>query len=376
MLWSSQPFLSDTLKWEAQHPEISFALRGISDEEMEMYETRFWEFPLDLPDWQRWLDESRELVALNRIKPHEIKKPRLDVKVRKWQQIHQLSVRLQQSDGPSFWVDWCGGKGHLLRSLVNGTNLEGVVIERDAELCASGLQLSRNSTLDKRMHFHCTDVVCDEVPRRYFNNAGVMALHACGQLTDMAITAGLNGGADTFVLVPCCYHKQPNDWHPVSSLGKELDVVLDKHALRLPSMLEQHLRPRRRDLRYRQLAYRIGFRTLYERCGASQPHLPSLPRRFFYLDFQEFCTAVSSRLEILLPPAADFKIAIATGWVKSRVARRLGLVHTPFRRALELWVNMDRALYLEAKGYDCQIVEFCEPSVTPRNMVIEATRTS
>jgi hypothetical protein len=50
------------------------------------------------------------------------------------------------------------------------------------------------------------------------------------------------------------------------------------------------------------------------------------------------------------------------------------LVRGLFRRPLELWLVLDRALYLEENGYAVQVGEFCDSQLTPRNLMVLAQR--
>jgi hypothetical protein len=39
---------------------------------------------------------------------------------------------------------------------------------------------------------------------------------------------------------------------------------------------------------------------------------------------------------------------------------------------IELWLVLDRVLYLEQFGYRVTLSEFCEKQITPRNILIQA----
>jgi hypothetical protein len=43
-----------------------------------------------------------------------------------------------------------------------------------------------------------------------------------------------------------------------------------------------------------------------------------------------------------------------------------------FRRAIEVWLVLDRALYLQQQGYHVSVTTFCEKQLTPRNILILA----
>ncbi len=54
--------------------------------------------------------------------------------------------------------------------------------------------------------------------------------------------------------------------------------------------------------------------------------------------------------------------------------RNLELLRALFRRPLETWLLLDRALYLEEQGYRVTLGTFCEPTLTPRNALLLAHR--
>jgi hypothetical protein len=45
-----------------------------------------------------------------------------------------------------------------------------------------------------------------------------------------------------------------------------------------------------------------------------------------------------------------------------------------FRRALECWLVLDKALFLEEQGYRCEISQFCSTDISPRNLLIQAIK--
>ena len=53
---------------------------------------------------------------------------------------------------------------------------------------------------------------------------------------------------------------------------------------------------------------------------------------------------------------------------------KLSLVQQVFRRPLEIWLALDRAIYLQEQGYEASIEEFCERSITPRNLLIHGVK--
>jgi hypothetical protein len=54
--------------------------------------------------------------------------------------------------------------------------------------------------------------------------------------------------------------------------------------------------------------------------------------------------------------------------------RNLELLRGLFRRPLELWLVLDRALFLQEQGYGVRLGTFCETPLTPRNLLILGER--
>ena len=54
--------------------------------------------------------------------------------------------------------------------------------------------------------------------------------------------------------------------------------------------------------------------------------------------------------------------------------RNLELLRGLFRRPLELWLVLDRALYLEEQGFQVTLGTFCATQLSPRNLLLLAER--
>ena len=75
--------------------------------------------------------------------------------------------------------------------------------------------------------------------------------------------------------------------------------------------------------------------------------------------------------EMTLAQVAHFEQA---GAARLPVVARMELVRHLFRRPLEIWLALDRALFLEEQGYQVELGTFCDKPMTPRNLLIRAVR--
>jgi hypothetical protein len=75
-----------------------------------------------------------------------------------------------------------------------------------------------------------------------------------------------------------------------------------------------------------------------------------------------------------LPEARHLETIEAAGWQRQREVMRLSIPRHACRRALELWLVLDLAEYLEACGYAPSLTTFCDRQLTPRNLLLTARR--
>lgn len=90
--------------------------------------------------------------------------------------------------------------------------------------------------------------------------------------------------------------------------------------------------------------------------------------------FTDFCHWAAERKQLVLQGPIDFEALEQAGRQRHLQIRQLELVCQLFRRPLELWLVLDRVLFLEEQGYQVSLHEFCARNLTPRNLLIQAQR--
>ncbi len=83
---------------------------------------------------------------------------------------------------------------------------------------------------------------------------------------------------------------------------------------------------------------------------------------------------MAAQKQLTLPNGLEYSRYLADAEQRYLQVQRMELVRHLFRRPLELWLVFDRALYLQQKGYQVAVNEFCDYQLTPRNILIQATR--
>jgi hypothetical protein len=372
-LWRPRPFTHRQLPWEAEHPALSQWLRQRSLADAETAHNQ----PHDLPAPAPFPQLAAQALALSAVDnlptvPLEPARPRLNVDVpgRKWQQIEAFGAALSFAATPTHWLDWCAGKGHLGRRLLH-TGQQLTCLEYDPALIAAGQALSDHHGLP--VTHRLQDVMAD-VPLSAEHTP--VALHACGDLHVRLLQAASAAGCKQLALAPCCYNRISADrYQALSGLGRAsaLQLSIDDLGLPLSETVTAGARVRRQ--RDSSMARRLGFDRLQRELRGCDDYLPtpSLPSAWLDKPFADYCRELAT-LKGLSTGAQDWAALEAHGWQRLAEVRNLELLRGLFRRPLELWLVLDRALFLSENRYRVEVGSFCEPALTPRNLMVLAER--
>ena len=377
-LWREKPFVQRTLAWEAAHPALAGWLRGRSLEQAEAlhnHPEQLLDAPAPFPELAA---RAAELAAVGPLPAAALASLpasfSVDVPGRKWQQIDAFAASLDFRQPVHHWLDWCAGKGHLGRRLAHaGTPL--TCLEYDAALVADGQRLSRRLALDAR-HLE-QDVLAASAEGRLHAAHTPVALHACGALHMRLLQLASRGGCRQLAVAPCCYNRiDAERYAPLSQLAQASPLLLGRDDLGLPLQETVTAGSRVRRQRDHSMARRLAFDCLQRELRGVDAYLPtpSLPPAWLHKPFADWCRDLAALKGLPAPAARDWTALEARGWQRLAEVRNLELLRGLFRRPLEVWLLLDRALYLEEQGYAVRLGTFCAYRLTPRNLLLLAER--
>ncbi|WP_395599531.1 methyltransferase [Pseudomonas sp. A1437] len=377
-LWKPRPFTHLQLPWEASYPELASWLRGRSLQDAENAHNH----PANLADapepFASLAALSAELSAVGELPGHalEAASQRLNVDVpgRKWQQIEAFGSRLSFASQPTHWLDWCSGKGHLGRRLLS-TGQQLTCVEYDPALVASGHALSQRHQLNAQ-HVE-QDVLAADASAVLNARHTPVALHACGDLHVRLMQLASAAGCRQMAIAPCCYNRINRTEYQALSLaasGSLLRLSLEDLALPMSETVTAGARVRRQ--RDTSMARRLAFDLLQRQLSGIDQYLPtpSLPSAWLEKTFADYCLDLAALKELSTIGSQDWPALEAAGWQRLAEVRNLELLRGLFRRPLELWLNLDRALFLAELGYVVRLGTFCDAPLTPRNLLLLAER--
>ncbi|MDM7856750.1 methyltransferase [Thiopseudomonas acetoxidans] len=378
-VWRAQPFMQRTLAWEKGFPELAHWLRRRSLAEAERDHLHPEQLAAPAP-FQQWVNELAGLTALDSLpltsEKTIPKQMHQGIPGRKWQQIEAFAQCLNFSQPPQHWLDWCAGKGYLGRYLAYPTTQLSIV-EQNETLCAEAQRL--NELHNIAGYLHPCDALSAAAKPALAQTDSWVALHACGDLHTHLLRQVQQHNVQRIAVAPCCYNRiNTENYQPLSRIGQAARLQLTRTDLALPLQSTVTAGARDKRLRDQAMAWRLAFDELQRQWRGVDEYLPihSVASRWIQQNFAHWCAQVAQLKGLTVPSAVAWAKAEQRGWQRLAQVRNLELVQCLYRRALELWLLLDLALYLQEQGFSVKLGQFCVPELTPRNGLIIAERSA
>ena len=371
--WQVSPFRCDQLPW--QDPLFLALLAEVDDTRLQQIDSS------EMQQRQYFADVLPLLFAI----PEQVNKAanKEVAAVPFWLEVGIGGRKLQQIDALcQFWpetrlpvLEWCAGKGHLGRILAHRYAVTVTSVEWQEGLCEAGAALAEKFNISQR--FICADVLADGSNTPLQASQHVVALHACGQLHISLLQQAVAAGCQQLQLVPCCYHLIPTEtYQPLSDAGIQQNLQLSKDDLKLIVQGQVTGGHRIEKLRTTEVLWRLAYDEIRRDLTGDTAYRPlsSVSKQCFSQDFITFARWAATQHQLTLPAVLEEKEYMQRAKARLHVVQRIELVRHLFRRPLELWLALDKALYLQQHGYKVELTTFCDYQITPRNLLLQASR--
>ena len=369
-LWRPAPFHEPRPAWCQHLPELAAEYLALDDASVEYLGS---DNQALIERLARHVPALADLHTLIDLPPGSVAQAQVPERLlahipgRKQAQILAFGAAMQTPRHPL--LEWCAGKGHLGRLIAHRHALPVTSLEIDAGLVADGIALARRAGTDQ--DFVRADAL-DAGTALHLHGRHVVALHACGDLHLSLLRGVVDHGAPVIDLVPCCYYRIATPRHRPLNDDAGLDLSREELHLAVTETVTAGTRQRR--IRDTAQAWKLAFLEWRGQvCTGRKQGFKPIPAAWMNDGFAAWLRRLCLR-EGLSVPVAGFETFEQIGWQRLAAARRLELVRLAFRRALEIWLVLDRALYLRRAGFAVKVGEFCQRSLTPRNLMIQACR--
>lgn len=374
--WQIGSFQSRDFPWQPLYPDLIDQLLSLNDAELQLLETQ----PQQLSQWlSSWVKGAKRLLQLSQLSSLPLRQltlpNRLEVgiKGRKWGQIQQFAAAIPEMCEPT--LEWCSGKGHLGRLIASIDGAPVTSLEWQQTLCEAGQVQAQRA--DVPQSFLQMDAESKAAAEQVGKHKRVLALHVCGSLHTELIKLWASSASKYLALAPCCYHLINGDeYMPLSVLAKQGRVRLSKQCLSLPLQEEVTGGATVRRRRQKELLWRLAFDEWQRETRGRDEYLPlpGFPKSLLATSFTEFISWAATRKGLEVPRYLDESLWLQRAALRARKVRLIELVMHLFRRPLEMWLILDRVIYLQQYGAEVSIGAFCDRALTPRNILIYAQR--
>ena len=325
-----------------------------------------------MPDYPPLTEERNLWLYIIPKKQHEIK--RLAPHINYLYQQHNIKDI----------VDIGGGIGLLAQILSNQYQLNVTSIDMNSQLQTTGDQRNQFNAKNpsRRVRYKNLHVGDDEEFLSILNNESMpIGLHTCGKLALDLIHAGVKKKVPVMVNLGCCYHTlgESSGTQLLSSFARENNAFwMNKFALTLSCRAHRKMNEKDYDLKIKVKYFRYAFHILlhdfYEikgmiGLGNSSPKLYNGP---FSLYAQEQFERIGIKSQHNQEELDHF---FSKPELKVQIEKMLaaGIIRNALGRIMEIYLLLDRAIYLEEQGYEVNVQEFFSEKLSPRNIGITAT---
>ena len=298
----------------------------------------------------------------------------IDIPGRKEEQILAFTEALGDIKDPL--VEWCCGKQHLGRLLAELHQQHTIGLDIDVGLITQARQLAEKRQLQQWLSSECCDVLSEQAEIHVDASKHLIALHACGGLHTRLVQTAVKKRAARISYSPCCYHRFLNSvtYQPMSETGRQSGLCFSQEELRLAVRETQTASKGESRKRKNLQIWRLGFDELQSDLLNTDQYLPIPPvsPKILQSGFESFCKYVASLKSVSLKAGINYSDYLEQGRQRFHRYQCIELFRMVFRRALECWLVLDTALFLEEQGYRCEIAQFCMPEISPRNLLVQA----
>lgn len=284
-------------------------------------------------------------------------------------------------------VDIGGGIGLLAQAVVNHYDLKVISLDMDGELQETGKRRhEKNASNPKnKVQYHKIKVHSDEVAFREILKPKMITigLHTCGPLANDQLTASASLKVENLINFGCCYHKlSKRDFtQNLSSFAKSLPFQVDQSPFCLTLASRAHKKMDEKDfdfkIKVKLYRYMMHFLLTDEYNLPNCTSLGNTAHKVYDQSFGIYALEQFERIKITPKHTKEELDDYFDNSERQELIQKMlaaGLIRNAMGRLLELYLLIDRAIFLEEQGYKVELMEFFDESISPRNIGIVAER--
>ncbi len=324
------------------------------------------------PGFVEYIQTITDLISLPKLKESKLEIPKNINRKLSLKKQHELKQIKELIHGDHFFVDIGSGAGHLSSYLISNTLSRSLCLDVEKSYQDIGKEkLSKYApeVLDK-MEFKTVFVEDDtklDIPEKSY----LLGLHTCGDLSSHLINIYLNKAElESFLNFGCCYHKlSANQFN----LSTSASFSLNKYSLTLAAKSFKTLTSK--DFLKRKAVKDYRYTLHYLMLEKFQDEFTSIGKTHT----NDYQGGFADYVYKYYPKASDIshtelKLFYEGYQEKVWEIQLFGIIRSLLSRVIELYIILDRALYLKEHNIDVDILECFNKDLSPRNIAIKAKK--
>jgi hypothetical protein len=361
-----QKWLDEIRSWN----DTKIALMETAPERLKVVDVNF----------QKFLDTVGELKNIPLLELDQVSlTPELSRKLnlKKKHEIQQISSFVNSQVEQTQFVDIGSGAGHLSNALVFKSDKSSLCIDMDDKLQIIGkdkikywLPENANSIKFKKLLFtdHSKLVGIDST------KSMLIGLHGCGPLSTSIVKNFHFESYASLLSFGCCYHKLADEFN-ISKLSEQFHAGLSKQSFFLAERTTSNVVAldvsRRREVK--KFRYGLHF-FLNDKFDLSFSSVGNAKKSDYKGEFAFYAKKYHVGDELRDFSNEELNSYIGSEKFLSKFSENFALdsLRSLLGRVIEIYLILDRALFLEEKGHKIDVFQMFDSNLSPRNIAIFA----
>jgi hypothetical protein len=315
------------------------------------------------------------------------------VKKKKRHEIQKIASTLKkilESHPFDYAIDIGGGVGHLSRVLAHYHGIACLSIDQNAHFQEIGKErLKKYRKLPGSRDVNFVNMVFGNNDSNHLNplqdifkpNSFSLGLHTCGPLANILLKESIKFKTTGLLSFGCCYHSlNPATDFPLSSFYKDNQFFkINLYALSLAT--RSHVAMSRPDFKTKERVkyFRYGLH-LFLLKHFNNKHFTEVGECNVSVYWGEFSSYVKMKMNELNIPCVFSDDYINQYFNEATTQKELrkmflcNIIRWQLGRLLEIYLLLDRCLFLEENGYKVKVEQYFEEALSPRNIGILALK--
>lgn len=285
-------------------------------------------------------------------------------------------------------VDIGGGVGHLSRVLGQYFDIPSTCIDYNPDFLARGQKTIDRQNHPKKENIQFLEMDVKETPtedfskkiERFDNDSFMVGLHSCGPLSVKLLKTAAYHNLRGILNFGCCYFKCAADADTlISKFAQENPLHATQEGLTLATRAHTYISKQDFLNKLQVKRYRYGLHLLlYKELGVTEfISVGDSNLKDYWKGFGLYAVTKLKGLNIEHKfSEEDLNKFYDSKLIQDEIKKMFlcNLIRWFFGRPIELYVLLDRAIYMQEQGYETSLTQYFKEDVSPRNIGLLALK--